>query len=58
MSTNDDAGLASREVGLKAEQKRFWDENGFLILPSFFPKMRSRPYADFTITSGGSVPAT
>ena len=36
MSTNDDAGLASREVGLKAEQKRFWDENGFLILPSFF----------------------
>ena len=36
MSTHDDAGLGSREAGLKAEQQRFWDENGFLILPSFF----------------------
>lgn len=35
MSAADSVGVTSSEAGLTAEQRRFWDENGFLILPSF-----------------------
>lgn len=35
MSAADSAGAESSEPGLTAEQRRFWEENGFLILPSF-----------------------
>jgi len=36
MSTDCGAGVTSPKAGLTAEQLHSWDENGFLVLPSFF----------------------
>lgn len=36
MSTLENTPSVSREDGLTTDRRRFWDENGFLILPSFF----------------------